>query len=91
MPVGHGGDGGQLDIVAVFWEKLWEMWESAELFKFLMKTKLIYQNICMSYITICHRGDCNCLVFRNDFETSVRLKQPTNQRSSPADQEISRH
>ena len=45
----------------------------------------------MSYITICHRGDCNFVVFRNDFETSVRLKQPTNQRSSSADQEISRH
>ena len=89
--VDKGDSGHWTDMVAVFWEKLWEMWESAEPFKLLMKTKLIYHNICMSYTTICHRGDCNSVVFRNDFETSFRLKQPTNQRSSPADQEISRH
>ena len=39
----------QTDMVAVFGEKLWEMWESAGPFKLLMKTKLIYHNICTGW------------------------------------------
>ena len=36
--VDKGDSGHWTDMVAVFGEKLWEMWESAEAFKLLMKT-----------------------------------------------------